>query len=191
MTKCERRSRAWAYAGKVSAQAVLGLTLMLCIAAQVATAQDSTAVQRNDWLVGVSIGVPRAGGAAIAELSTVSGHWTQLRLNRPGADFSFGLIPRFLPQGLLAAAARAGVALPIELAPSVVLIPSGGASLLGGAGSGGAGATAGYNGGVAALLRGTTGAGLRAGVTWHRFSDFLGSVWLIEVGIVRGRRPSS
>ena len=62
-------------------------------------------------------------------------------------------------------------------------------SLIGGAGDRGGGGTVGVNAGIAAIALGVNGTGLRTGVTWHRFQDTGGAVWLVELGFVglRGR----
>ena len=39
--------------------------------------------------------------------------------------------------------------------------------------------------GVIGVIHGAGSAGLRTGVTWHRFGDARGAVWLWEVGMVR------
>lgn len=80
---------------------------------------------------------------------------------------------------------RGGVALPLLLAPGTWLLPSTGVSLIGGAGAGGGGGAIGYNAGVAAAAFGISRTGLRIGITWHRFQDLQGTVWLVELGFVR------
>ena len=177
---------------------------LLVIGAGCAAAQDSTTGRQPGWLVGGSLGVPAYRGDAAPELFTVGVHGTQLRPNRPGADVALGTLPRLLGTGIVAAGARAGVALPVGVplalprvllrvlprapARDIVLLPSVGVSLLGGTAGGGGGGTAGYHTGLATVLLGPGGGGLRAGVTWHRFADGDAAVWLWEVGLVRGPR---
>jgi hypothetical protein len=134
------------------------------------------------------VGVPGSGGEAVPDLFTVGAHVTQWRPRRPGADFAIGIVPRALAYGVAVVGARAGVAVPLAVTPVLSLLPSAGASLLGGAGVGGGAGTAGLNAGVAAVLLPARGGGLRAGVTWHRFAEARDGVWLVEVGIVRGPR---
>ncbi len=149
---------------------------------------DSAGGERGGWLFGASVGVPGYEGEAVPELFTVGVHWTQLRPGRPGVDLAIGTMPRVLAEGFAAVGARAGVALPLALSRGAVLLPSAGVSLLGGVGAGGGGGTTGLNAGVAAVLGPAGGAGLRTGVTWHRFGEAGGGLWLVEVGVVRWPR---
>ncbi|MCY7378700.1 MAG: hypothetical protein LH467_05085, partial [Gemmatimonadaceae bacterium] len=89
----------------------------------------------------------------------------------------------------LLSGARGGVALPLALAPNVLLLPSAGLTLIGGAGAGGVGGTWGTNLGAAAVF-GSGSMGFRTGVTWHRLNDSADGIWLLEFGVVRipGRR---
>jgi hypothetical protein len=151
-------------------------------------AADSTGPARVGWLVGASIGLPGAGGEAAPSLFTVGAHVTQLRPGRPGVDLAVGTVPRALAEGVVALGARAGVGLPLALSRGVLVLPSAGASLLGGVGAGGVGGTAGLHAGVAAVVLPASTVGLRAGVTWHRFEETGGGLWLLEVGFVRGLR---
>ena len=153
------------------------------------SAQDSAGPRLRGWLVGASVGVPVVDGVSVPELFTIGINWTQLRPGRLGADFSLGTMPRALSEGVLAVGARGGVALPLALRPGVLVLPSAGVSLLGGAGGGGGAGTTGFNAGLAAVIHGAGSAGLRTGVTWHRFSDAKAAVWLWEVGVVRIPRP--
>jgi hypothetical protein len=151
-------------------------------------AADSTGAERRGSLVGLSVGVPRYEGETVPELFTVGVQWTQLRPGRPGFDFAIGTMPRLLSEGLVVFGARGGVAVPIAPAPGVLLLPSAGVSLLGGVGAGGGAGTSGFNAGLAAAVLPAGGVGLRAGVTWHRFEEAGGGVWLWELGLVRGPR---
>ena len=157
-------------------------------AQDVRSAEESCALSCGGWLGGMSVGVPGYGREAAPELLTIGGNWTQLRDGRVGADFALGTMPRILGEGVLVLGARGGIALPLALAPGVLVLPSAGISAIGGAGAGGAGGIAGVNAGIAAVLFGANGAGLRTGVTWHRFGDADGAIWLWEVGFVRGPR---
>lgn len=151
-------------------------------------AQDSLEAKRIDWLLGASVGVPSYDGEMAAELLTLGVHFTQFRVNRLGADLSLGTVPRLLGNGVVTFGARVGVALPLAVAPRVLLLPSGGLSLLGGFGAGGGGGTSGLNAGVAAVLLRGNAIGFRTGVTWHRFRDADGALLLWEVGFVRGQQ---
>jgi len=148
------------------------------------SAPDSTRPGPRGWLVGASFGVPVVEDEAIPELFTIGINGTQLRPGRLGADFSLATAPRALSEGFLAGVARGGVALPLALSPVVLVLPSAGVSFLGAVGGGGGAGTTGLNAGVAAVFHGAGAAGLRTGVTWHRFVDAERGVWLWEVGLV-------
>lgn len=150
--------------------------------------EDSLAGPRGGWLGGMSVGVPGSGSDAAPQLLTIGGNWTHVRAGRVGADFALGTMPRALSEGVLVLGARGGIALPLALSPNVLLLPSGGISVLGGIGSGGAGGIAGWNVGLSTVLSGVNGAGLRTGVTWHRFGPDGEAIWLWEIGFVRGPR---
>ncbi|WP_411281551.1 hypothetical protein [Gemmatimonas sp.] len=162
------------------------VTALVALAVGNIGAQDSTALQRPHWMVGGSLGVIGfAGGPASADFTLIGIHFTQLKPGRLGADVSINVMPRLLTVGALTGAARVGVALPVAVASGMLLLPSAGVTLVGGAGQGGAGGTAGVNVGGAAVL-GTGRVGLRTGLTWHRIKD-VGSVWLLELGLVKRR----
>jgi len=152
-------------------------------------AQGSAEPGPRGWLIGASLGVPVVDGESVPDLFTIAINWTQLRRGRLGADFALGTMPRALTEGVLAGGARGGVALPLALSAGVLVLPSVGVSLLGGAGGGGGAGTTGFNAGLATLIHGAGSAGLRTGVTWHRFGDARAAVWLWEVGLVRVPRP--
>jgi hypothetical protein len=163
---------------------VVALGLLLFVGARPVSAQDTLSRARSEWLIGASFGVPGYRSEAAPELFTIGIHWTQLRPGRLGADFSLGTIPRIVVEGVAVLGFRAGGALPLELAPSVLLLPSAGVSVIAGVGPGGGGGAGGLNAGVAAVVLGTSSSGLRTGVTWHRFEDTGGALWLLEVGVV-------
>jgi hypothetical protein len=162
----------------------VALGLLLSVGASPVGAQDTLSQAPRGWLIGASFGVPGYGREAAPELFTIGIHWTQLRPGRLGADFSVGTIPRIVVEGVAVLGFRAGGTLPLALAPRLVVLPSAGVSLIGGLGPGGGGGAAGLNAGVAAVLFGTSSTGLRTGVTWHRFEDTGGALWLFEVGAV-------
>lgn len=149
-----------------------------------ARAADTLSQAHGGWLIGGSFGVPGYGSEIIAEAFTIGVHWTRVRPGQLGADISLGTIPRTLGEGVAVVGLRAGVALPLLLQQGTWLLPSTGVSLIGGAGSGGGGGAMGFNVGVAAAAFGTSRTGLRIGITWHRFQDTEGAIWLAEVGFV-------
>jgi hypothetical protein len=162
----------------------LGLVLLVGggpVGAQ-AIAADSNG--RGDWLVGGSFGVPGYGSHPIPELFTIGIHWTQVRPGQPGPDISIGTMPRVLVEGVAVVGLRAGLALPLALSSGPLVLPSGGVSFIGGAGPGGGGGLVGLNAGIAAVVLGTGPTGPRIGVTWHRFQEVRGAVWLVEFGFV-------
>ena len=159
--------------------------LILGLSARESQAQDSTSAPRSRWMVGGSLGMLRYGGAfAPLELTTIGMHFTQLRPGALGADFSIGIVPRALAEGFLLSGARGGVALPLALAPNVIVLPSAGVTLIGGVGAGGGGGTWGTNLGAAAVF-GSGSTGFRTGVTWHRLNDSTDGIWLLEFGVVK------
>ncbi len=190
--RATRSSLARAALSVAASVALAGGALPFALAAQAppppAPSADSAGAAPGGWLFGASVGVPGYEGEAVPELFTVGVHWTQLRPGRPGVDLAIGTMPRVLAEGFAAVGARAGVALPLALSRGAVLLPSAGVSLLGGVGAGGGGGTTGLNAGVAAVLGPAGGAGLRTGVTWHRFGEAGGGLWLVEVGVVRRPR---
>ena len=169
----------------VHAALAVAVACATCLVTTPVAAQDSSAVARGGWLVGGSVGVPGHGGEFEPELFTVGVHWTHVRRGRPGVDFSLGTVPRVLIEGLVVMGARAGVAVPVALSPTVTLLPSGGVSVLGGFGGGGGGGTGGYNIGAAVVMQTAAGRGLRTGVTWHWLGDANGAIMLVELGLVR------
>jgi hypothetical protein len=166
--------------------AATAATTVPCSRSATAAAQDTASARRDGWLIAGSVGVPGYESEPIPELMTVGVQWTWLHPGRLGPDFSLGTIPRVLAEGVVAVGFRGGVALPVEFSPGVFLLPSGGVSLVGGFGGGGAGGLVGLNTGIAAVILGRNSVGVRAGITWHRFQDAEGSIWLVEFGIVRG-----
>jgi hypothetical protein len=134
--------------------------------------------------------VPGYESEPVPALMTVGVQWTWLHPGRVGPDFSLGTIPCAVVAGVLALAFRGGIALPLQFSPRVFLLPSGGVSLLGAAGEGGGGAIVGWNTGITAVFLAPNSVGLRTGITWHRFPDAEGPIWLVELGVVRGPKRS-
>ena len=166
----------------------IGFGLLCLLAAGPGGAQpvaDSVSQGRGGWLFGASFGVPGYRTEAEPQLFTIGFQWTQLSPNRLGADFSVGTMPRLLAEGIAVLGLRVGVAAPLTLAPGVLLLPSAGVSAIGGMSGADGGGAAGLNAGVAAVMRGTGPIGLRTGITWHRFQDSDGALWLFEIGFAR------
>lgn len=165
-----------------------GLTLLLLsVSGTSLSAQTSTESHPSAWLIGASIGVPGHGSNLEPEFFTVGAHATRVEPGRPGGDFAVGTMPRVLMEGVLPVGARAGLALPLELSENLLLVASGGASMIAALGGGGGLTELGLNFGAAALVLNEGSTGLRAGITWHRFRDLDGTVWLLELGAVARR----
>jgi len=150
---------------------------------------DSRGAKPQGWLVGGSIGLPVTDGIASPDLFTLAVHWTQLRPGRLGADFALGTMPRVITAGAAVGLATGGVALPLQLSPGVLLLPSAGVTLAGVAAVEGSGGTTGLNAGLSAVIFGAGSVGVRSGVTWHRVGDTGASTLLWELGMVRIPRP--
>lgn len=154
-------------------------------------AQEPTATEQTvraapgKWLVGASLGVPGVGPEPSPALFTIGGNWTQLNVGRVGTDFSASVVPYGFIHAFMAVAARGGVALPLAVSSRMLLLPSGGMSVIGALGRPGGFGAIGYNAGMAAVFFPGKGAGVRTGITWHRFSDERTALWLLEVGFVR------
>lgn len=152
----------------------------------VAPVQDSTG-SGDAWLSGLMVGLPGAGVSYEPGLFTIGGQWTRVRPGRPGLDLAIGTMPRALQAGVVLVGTRAGVALPVDLASGVLVLPSAGVSALGAAGTAGGGVALGLTAGLSAAAVGAGGTGARAGITWHFLSEMRQPVWLLEVGLVRRR----
>ena len=165
----------------------LGLLLLVGLGSTPVLAQSPDTLKRgsSDWALGASLGLPGYGAQTAPELFTLGFQATQLRPGRLGADFSIGTMPALLVEGVLPVGVRLGVALPVEVAPRFLLVPSAGFSGLGvlAIGNGGGGSV-GLNAGVAAMVFGTGSLGLRAGVTCHQLLGTGGALWLVELGFI-------
>jgi hypothetical protein len=158
---------------------VLTLLLSLVIGVR-ADAQDSTKI---GWMTGISLGVPGYRHEAIPQAFTFGGNFTRVHPGHLGPDFSIGTMPIAIGFGIVPVGARAGLALPLAVAPHLLVIPSAGASAIAALSPGPAGGLAGLNAGIATVVH-AGGGGVRAGITWHGFANMQGAVWLIEFGFV-------
>lgn len=156
----------------------------LSAASIVAHAQDTTSVQRGAWAIGGSIGLPGYAMRPEPRAFTIGVHGTQVRPGRLGADVYAGVLPYLVTVGMLVVAGRGGLVWPLAVSEDVLLLPSGGASVIGAFGAGGAGAQAGVNIGATALVFNEGSTGFRASITWHRFRGANAGIWLIEFGFV-------
>lgn len=161
--------------------------MLLLLAAAPLIAQDSTSVG-GEWVVGGSVGLPGYGWDTEPKLFTAGVHASYLEELRPGGELFLGTMPRFLAEGDIALGARGGLAVPVPVSAGVLLLPSAGVGFIAALSGGTGGGLAGVNAGIAALVLGDK-SGFRGGITWHRFHDANGLIWLLEIGFVQ-RRPS-
>lgn len=137
------------------------------------------------WLVGVSLGIPRAYGQSVSAAALVSMHWTHYRPNRLTFDGSLGIMPRHLGEGGLALAVRPALAIPIKFTNDLLLMPVLGGTLGSLSWPRSTGSTVGYHTGLAVMLFEPERFGLRLGVTRHEFRKTSEPIWLFEVGLTR------
>lgn len=167
---------------------MLGRIVALPALSCVLLCASAEAAAQSTWMLGGSVGMPYYreffGGL---DLISIGFNFTQVSAERRiGGDFSVFTFPVAVKNGVVLLGSRLGLALPLKAGRHVMFVPSGGATLVGGAGSGGATARVGANAGMATVLwAGET--GLRLGATFHTFQDVRGVVWLFEIGFVGGR----
>ena len=165
----------------------LALLAVICASlragAQGSAPADGNASKLDGWLAGVSLGLPGYRSTTAPSLMTVAFNVSQLRPGHIGPDLSIGTMPSLLPEGAVPFFARAGFALPFEAAPSVLVLPSAGLTVVGVSGPDGSGAIPGLNVGLATVAYSGT-VGLRTGITLHSFPGARGAIWLLEVGVV-------
>lgn len=101
------------------------------------------------------------GDNAIPQLFTVGANFTDLRPAKPSFDFAIGTAPRVLAEGVLALGLRPGLAIPLEVSSTLIILPSAGLSLFGIAGADDGAFFPGANVGIAAVLLGQNSSGLR------------------------------
>jgi hypothetical protein len=159
------------------------------IAAQAAPAQtaDADSLERSDWSVGGSFGLPGYRSSTDPSLFIAGVQFSRFRPNSLSPEFAVGTMPRALFSGILAVGVRAGAVLPVIASDELAVLPTAGVSMLAGAGSGLGGVIGGF-GGISLLLGSIDESAFRAGVTLHQFADIDGPVWLFEVGFTGPRR---
>jgi hypothetical protein len=121
----------------------------------------------------------------------LSGNVTYIHLNHLGADIGLGIMPDQVASGGFPFAGRVGVALPLNAASHLLVIPSTGVSGVDGGKRDGLPGYAGFHAGVATVVHGS-GVGLRMGVSWlyvHPLQRGSSLQWrpavLFELGIVK------
>lgn len=146
-------------------------------------------------MLGGAMMIPRAEGSFSSEFTFVGLTAGTARPGLVGVDMAFVVAPRALGYGFLVIGTRANIAVPVPLASNVLLIPSAGATLLGGIGAGGGDVMHGLNGSVAVavfdkpLAAQSSSIGLRVALAVHRFgSEGNARIQVLEFGIVRRRR---
>jgi hypothetical protein len=149
------------------------------------TGKDTTALYKG-WLGGFAVGIPGFAAQPIPEAFTVAVFFTDVRPNRVGADIWIGTMPRAFSEAAVLGG-RLNAALSLPLSPELVLLPTGGLSLVGALYDGSGGGIFGYNLGASAAFLGE-GSGLRASVTVHRLGAGTGPIWLLELGVITPRR---
>ena len=164
------------------------LAILLVASARLA-AQSSEPTRDRGWLVATSVGVPGNGSETEPRFFTVGVQFTDVRIRRLSPDISIGTVPYALVAGVAVIGLRAGGAVPFALGSHVLMLPSAGMSVVGGAGPGGGGGTIGINGGLATVLLATSKVGLRVGATIHQFPEARGAMWLAEIGIASIHAP--
>lgn len=167
---------------RLAAMVALALSFATVSASSQQPTPDSVR-QPNGWMAGVALGVPGSREGTVPGLFTLGGTFTQLHLNHLGADISIGTMPYLVSLGVVPIGARLGAALPIVVVPHLLVSPSGGLSIIGLAGPGGATGVIGGNIGVSTVLYAGP-VGLKTGMSWHGFTSTQGTVWLFEVGVV-------
>lgn len=167
--------------------ATLGLFVTLLVpAAGPLMAQDSTAFREEGWLVGGSVGFPGFGGQTVPwRYATLGLNAMYVRAGSIGAEIAMGTVPGLLNEGVVTFGVRGGVSLPLAVARGMLLVPSGGLSMMGAFDSEAGGGAYGYHLGGAAVI-GTGRWRTRVGVTRHVLG--MGTddpaVWLLEIGMV-------
>ena len=161
----------------------------LALASRTSAAQQIDTTTQRRWLSGMSFGIPGYEGETIGEAFTVGGNWTYFKPYRPGPDISVVVAPRAFQFGALAGGLRVGGALPMPLTPGFAVVPSAGATLLAAVSTDGGGGVVGWNWGLAGVVTGDDGWGVRVGMSWHHLEAIDAKpVWLLELGFVRGPR---
>jgi hypothetical protein len=171
----------------------VGLIAATCLIAQSLLAQaPDSAAKGAPWLAALSVGVPGYRTEVSPLLFTLGLHFTQLRDGKLSADLAIGTMPILILAGLPVVGVRGGLALPMQTSQRSFLIPSAGLSAIVVTGfEGDGGMVTGWNTGLAYTTAGRT-SHYKLGVTWHRFLDGEGTIWLLEVGVPFGdvpRRP--
>jgi hypothetical protein len=140
----------------------------------------------GDKIIGMTIGVPGYGRQAQPDFLVLGLNALHARPSQLGIDFALGTIPRTLSAGAVALGGRVDGVLPIAVSRDLWLMPVAGGSMIGGGGADGGAAYPGVNAGIGAILW-SGHFGFRTSVTWHRFTDTRGAIWLAEFGFVGGK----
>jgi hypothetical protein len=157
--------------------------LFACALGSPVRAQDTAIVKPEPWIFAFTFGLPGYGSDMVPEALTLGIQVTQLRPNRLSADVALGTMPRALAEGFVVMGLRGGVAVPLRLSDEAYLLPSAGISALGVANETGGGVL-GVNTGLSVVLGRDGRDGVRVGMTWHKFQEVRGAVWLLEFGII-------
>ena len=162
---------------------VVAVTLLLLGAGHsVAQAQSDAGAKPAEWMIGMSLGVPGVQRNAYPMLTTFGLQFTEIQDGSLGADLAIGTLPFLILNGSIPLGFRGDLTVPF-VAPHLIVMPSGGVSVIGAMGPGGGAGLLGLNTGLAAVVR-ERGFGLRTGITLHFFPGLNKPVWLAELGFV-------
>lgn len=182
MTKTRRTFRA--LIALSVALACIGMTL------QSVEAQDAWD-SGSPWQRSISVGLPVVETQTSPLLTIVGVQFTQMRPGRVGLDFSVGTMPGSLSEGSLSLGVRGGLALPLQLSRSTLMLPSAGISAFTAAAipetiiktSGGRG----FNVGVSFIASDSVHNGIRFSTTRHQLRGVKSPIWLMELGFLLPR----
>jgi hypothetical protein len=151
-------------------------------------AQDSTVTPRTNGITAFTFGVPGYGSESMPYALIVGMHALNLDPGRISGDFAVGVLPLLMSTGVIGFGVRGGFVLPVQASPRSYIVPSTGLSFMGGLGGDGGTVLPGTNVGITFVSGTPRQGGFRVSVTWHRFSDLDGAVWLAELGFFAARK---
>lgn len=161
----------------------------VCLAATPWNLEAQTATgSGSQWQRSISVGLPAIEGQTSLTSTIVGVQFTQIRPSRVGLDFSVGTMPYSLSVGTLSVGVRGGLALPLQLSESVMVVPSAGLSFIGGAAIPESKVTTeggrGYNVGASLIAANKDGSGIRLSATRHQLQRTNIPICLAELGVL-------
>ncbi len=177
----------WVAGRWVCEKLTLTIALAVAMTAQSVSAQSAEPSRETYWLRGASAAVPSVSGETYFLATMFGYHATVMRESRPGLDLSLAIAPVALAYGAVAGAVTTGVVFPLEMSPSLLVLPTAGVTLAGAVGGGGADRASGLHAGAyfSTARRGKQ--GLRVGLTAHLLGGAGSTVWLLAIGLADGR----